>query len=112
MKASEVETDYGHVLVLGVSDELLSAFDFGKVGLPLELVLRACERHGAIAVPCSPQSIITPDSDAMGALTRMSQSKSSHLMVVEEDRLLGIVAAQDLLQFLSSQTKIRGAKLA
>lgn len=67
---------------------------------------------GAIAVPCSPQSIITPDSDAMGALTRMSQSKSSHLMVVEEDRLLGIVAAQDLLQFLSSQTKIRGAKLA
>lgn len=67
---------------------------------------------GAIAVPCSPHSIVTPDSDAMGALTRMSQSKSSHLMVVEEDRLLGIVAAQDLLRFLSSQSKIQGTQVA
>ena len=67
---------------------------------------------GAIAVPCSPQSIVTPDSDAMGALTRMSRNKSSHLMVVEDDRLLGLVAAQDLLQFLSSRAKLRAPQIA
>ena len=67
---------------------------------------------GAIAVPCPPQRLITPGGDAMEALTRMSQSKSSHLMVVEEDRFLGIVAAQDLLEFLSSQTKLEASEVA
>jgi len=67
---------------------------------------------GAIAVPCSPESIVTPDADAMGALTRMSRSKSSHLMVVDEDRLIGVVAAQDLLQFLSSRAKLQASQVA
>jgi hypothetical protein len=54
LKASEVETDYGHVLVFGVGDELQAAFDFGRVDLPLALVLRESERCGAVAVPCHP----------------------------------------------------------
>jgi predicted metal-dependent phosphoesterase TrpH len=54
LKASEVETDYGHVLVFGVTDGLRSAFDFSRIDLPLELVLRECEKHGAFAVPCHP----------------------------------------------------------
>jgi predicted metal-dependent phosphoesterase TrpH len=54
LKASEVETDYGHVLVFGVNDELRAAFDFARVDLPLELVLRESERCGAVAVPCHP----------------------------------------------------------
>ena len=53
-KASEVETDYGHVLVFGVNPDLLRAFDFGRVDLPLETVLRESERCGAVAVPCHP----------------------------------------------------------
>ena len=39
LKASEVETDYGHVLVFGVNEELERAFDFGRIDLPLEMVL-------------------------------------------------------------------------
>jgi predicted metal-dependent phosphoesterase TrpH len=54
LKASEVETDYGHVLVYGVSDALRAAFDFARIDLPLALVLRESERHGAFAVPCHP----------------------------------------------------------
>jgi predicted metal-dependent phosphoesterase TrpH len=54
LKASEVETDYGHVLVFGVNDDLLAAFDFARVDLPLGLVLRESERCGALAVPCHP----------------------------------------------------------
>jgi predicted metal-dependent phosphoesterase TrpH len=54
LKASEVETDYGHVLVFGVNDELRAAFDFARVDLPLPLVLRESERCGALAVPCHP----------------------------------------------------------
>lgn len=54
LKASEVETDYGHVLVFGVNAELQQSFDFARVDLPLELVLKEAKRCGAVAVPCHP----------------------------------------------------------
>ncbi|MBV1877310.1 MAG: hypothetical protein KUG79_06685 [Pseudomonadales bacterium] len=54
LKASEVETEYGHVLVYGVTEALTQAFDFASIKLPLEMVLRVCKEHGAIAAPCHP----------------------------------------------------------
>ena len=54
MKASEVETDYGHVLVFGVNDDLLNAFDFTNVRLPIEMVLEESSMAGAFAAPCHP----------------------------------------------------------
>ena len=54
LKASEVETEYGHVLLFGVNEDLVNAFDFTRVNLPLETVLAEADRHGAIAVPCHP----------------------------------------------------------
>jgi hypothetical protein len=54
LKASEVETDYGHVLVFGVTPALVAAFDFEEVRLPIAQVLEESERHGAVAVPCHP----------------------------------------------------------
>jgi predicted metal-dependent phosphoesterase TrpH len=54
LKASEVETDYGHVLVFGVTPALVAAFDFASIRLPLAQVLEEAERHGAVAVPCHP----------------------------------------------------------
>jgi hypothetical protein len=54
LKGSEVETEYGHVLVFGVSAALRGAFDFGDIHLPLARVLEACARHDAVAVPCHP----------------------------------------------------------
>ncbi|MCZ6462704.1 MAG: hypothetical protein O7A09_00065 [Proteobacteria bacterium] len=57
LKASEVETDYGHVLVFGVNEDLQNAFDFTRVDLPLDLVLREARRCGAVAAPCHPGRI-------------------------------------------------------
>ena len=54
LKASEVETDYGHVLVFGVNDAMLRAFDFARLDNPIAEVIRAVERCGGIAVPCHP----------------------------------------------------------
>ena len=54
LKASEVETEYGHVLIFGVSQELQAAFDFSQINLSLATVLKESERCGAIAVPCHP----------------------------------------------------------
>lgn len=54
LKASEVETDYGHVLIFGVTDELVQQFDFADVRNPIGEVLAAAERCGAFAAPCHP----------------------------------------------------------
>ncbi len=54
LKGSEVETDYGHVLVFGVNPDLRAALDFKRIDLPLADVLRESERCGAVAVPCHP----------------------------------------------------------
>ncbi len=54
LKGSEVETEYGHVLVFGVTPALQEAFDFTNIHLALADVIAACEQHGAVAVPCHP----------------------------------------------------------
>jgi predicted metal-dependent phosphoesterase TrpH len=54
LKGSEVETNYGHVLVFGVNADLLAAFDFSDVRLDLAKVIREVDRCGGIAVPCHP----------------------------------------------------------
>ncbi len=54
LKASEVETEYGHVLVFGVNEDLRAAVDLSRATNPLAQVLAAAGRWGAIAVPCHP----------------------------------------------------------
>lgn len=56
---------------------------------------------GEIARPCTPAMTIPPDTDALQALSIMNRTGSSRLMVVEGDRLVGLIALKDLLQFLS-----------
>ena len=54
LKGSEVETEYGHVLVFGVTEELTRQFDFSRIDLPLAMVIEVCESQGAVPVPCHP----------------------------------------------------------
>ena len=42
------------MLLFGVNPDLLGAFDFSRVDLPLAEVVEAARRRGAIAVPCHP----------------------------------------------------------
>jgi len=53
-KGSEVETDYGHVLVYGVNADILARFDFTDVRLPAQEVVTEVARLGGIALPCHP----------------------------------------------------------
>lgn len=54
LKGSEVETEYGHVLVFNVTSALQKALDFSDIRLRLELVIETCERYQAVPVPCHP----------------------------------------------------------
>ena len=54
LKASEVESDFGHILVFGVNEDLQAAIDFTDVRLPIGDVLDASKECGAFAAPCHP----------------------------------------------------------
>jgi predicted metal-dependent phosphoesterase TrpH len=54
LRGAEVETDYGHILVYGVTDEMTRRFDFGNVRLPAQEVITEVGRMGGIAAPCHP----------------------------------------------------------
>jgi len=56
---------------------------------------------GEFSKPCSSINTIAPETDAMKALSIMHQTGKSRLMVVESNRLVGIVVLKDLLKFLS-----------
>jgi predicted metal-dependent phosphoesterase TrpH len=54
MRASEVETDYGHMLVFGVNDDITRRFDFSNVHLPAQEVIDGVAAMGGVVVPCHP----------------------------------------------------------
>lgn len=54
-----------------------------------------------LAEECSEKNTIGPDDDAMKALTTMSQTQSSRLMVVEGNRLVGVISLKDMMGLLS-----------
>jgi predicted metal-dependent phosphoesterase TrpH len=54
LNAAEVETDYGHVLVYGVNDDIVARFDFRDVRLPAQELITEVERLGGVALPCHP----------------------------------------------------------
>ena len=51
---------------------------------------------------------IGPGADALEALGKMQATGSSRLLVVEGDRLLGIVSLKDLLRFLHLKLELEG----
>jgi predicted metal-dependent phosphoesterase TrpH len=54
LRGAEIETDYGHVLVYGVNDDMTRRFDFTNVRLPAQEVITEIQRMGGIAAPCHP----------------------------------------------------------
>jgi predicted metal-dependent phosphoesterase TrpH len=54
LTAAEVETEYGHVLVYGVNEDILGRFDFTNVRLPAQELISEVSRLGGIALPCHP----------------------------------------------------------
>ncbi len=64
---------------------------------------------GAVASPCSPDNTVGPDTDALEALSAMSRTRTSRLMVAEGDHLLGILTLKDLLRFFSLKMELEKA---
>lgn len=60
------------------------------------------------AHPCDSKNTIPKDEDALRALASMSNSGSSRLMVLDGNRLVGVLALKDLMEFLSMKLDLEG----
>jgi Zn-dependent protease/CBS domain-containing protein len=56
---------------------------------------------GALAEKCSADNTIGPNEDAIQGLSIMSRKNLSRLMVVDNGKLVGVIALKDMLKFLS-----------
>jgi len=64
------------------------------------------KRVGEIKISCSEDNTISPDTDAIEALSLMNRTATSRLMVTEGDRLAGVVSLKDMLKFLSLRVEL------
>jgi len=62
---------------------------------------------GSIAQSCASWWTVSPTTDAMEALTRMSSRGVSRLLVAEGDRLVGVLSLTDLLRFFSLKSELQ-----
>lgn len=54
-----------------------------------------------IAVACSEENTVSPDTDAIEALGLMNKTGNSRLLVMENGRLAGVLTLKDMLKFLN-----------
>tara|TARA_B100001750_G_scaffold43903_1_gene32288 strand:+ start:2199 stop:2849 length:651 start_codon:yes stop_codon:yes gene_type:complete len=54
LKGAELDTDCGHFLVYGVTEEITSRIDFSDVNMDAEKLVDICDHMGAIAIPAHP----------------------------------------------------------
>ena len=61
-----------------------------------------------IADRCSPDNTIRPDADAARLLQHMTRSGNSRLMVVDGNKLVGVVVLKDLMEYISMRLDLEG----
>jgi Zn-dependent protease len=61
---------------------------------------------GELATRCSPGNTIEAQADAMQALSLMARTGSGRLIVIEGDRLVGVITLKDMLKFLSLKLEL------
>jgi Zn-dependent protease/CBS domain-containing protein len=88
--------------------ELIGCLDIGQVKLVPKNEWSS-RTAATVLTPCAAENMIEPEADATRALTAMSHTNTSRLMVVDHGKLLGIIALKDLALFLSRKLELESA---
>jgi Zn-dependent protease len=59
-----------------------------------------------LAAECSMENVIEPGADAIKALSIMSRTGNSRLLVMEKGHLLGVITLKDLMKFLALKVEL------
>jgi Zn-dependent protease/predicted transcriptional regulator len=63
---------------------------------------------GELAQPCTDENTVSPQTDAMQALTIMNRTGNSRLIVMDKDQLVGLITLKDMLKFLALKIDLEG----
>jgi predicted transcriptional regulator len=63
-----------------------------------------------IAQACSEVNTVSPKADSMKALSLMNSTGNSRLMVVEGNKLLGVISLKDMLKFMALKLDLEAGK--
>jgi Zn-dependent protease/predicted transcriptional regulator len=64
------------------------------------------ETVGQLATQCSLDNTVSPETDALKALSMMNRTGNSRLLVVEGNKLVGVLTLRDMMQFLSLKVEL------
>ena len=62
-----------------------------------------------LSVSCSPDNVVSSDTDVMKIFSLMSKSKNSRLLVVDNSELTGVLTLKDMLDFLKLKLDLEGS---
>lgn len=62
----------------------------------------------SVMQPYNPQTVVSPGTNSTQALAMMRRLQISHLLVVQNGRLVGVLALKDLLDFVSAKLETEG----
>jgi CBS domain-containing protein len=64
-----------------------------------------------VSKPCSERNTISPDADALNALSKIQESGGSGLLVTDRERhLLAVVSPRDMMNFIAAKLQLRDGK--
>jgi Zn-dependent protease/CBS domain-containing protein len=69
-------------------------------------------RVSEVVKPCAAENTISPDTDALKALTKIQQTGGGGLLVTDHNHLLAIVSPRDVLNFLAAKLELEGRRMA
>ena len=97
---------YHHKLYPVVTDgQLLGCITLNRVKqIPREEW--SSHRVGELITQCGDDNAIDADAEAIDALSRMNKTQASRLVVVKDNKLVGVVTLKDLLKFLSLKVEL------
>ena len=65
-------------------------------------------RVAEVIEPCSGANTVSPDTDALEALSKIRETGASGLLVTERNHFLSFVSLKDLMNFLAAKTELEG----
>lgn len=65
---------------------------------------------GEITTQCSPEIAVIPDLDVTRCLAVMNRTNNSRLIVIDNDRLVGVITLKDILGYISAKADLDSYK--
>jgi Zn-dependent protease/predicted transcriptional regulator len=69
-------------------------------------------RVSEVSTPCSDKNTISPDADALNALSKIQATGGDSLLVTDRDHLLAVISPRDVMNFLAAKLQLQGHHIA